>query len=189
MADFGDGHLHKVFVLKADHPWYKVRMENGCDKEISVSSLGRAALFDNRDPKLAPPRRDEFVGDEEAAALVMGSFGLRIDALRRSLRRVEEEKEHAKAVKADDAKVPVHLWNQRIEGILEEQRDRALDLFRRMGWKYFVRALRRDCARFMTEKHGRDWASKPRRSGDQLNELGHDQQAVCDQNLSMVTES
>jgi hypothetical protein len=32
-----------------------------------------------------------------------------------SLQRIKEAKEFAKAVKADDAEIPVHLWNDRVK--------------------------------------------------------------------------
>ncbi len=44
----------------------------------------------------------------------MGSYGVHGDAQRESLRRVEESKDFARAVKADDAEIPIHLLNDRV---------------------------------------------------------------------------
>ncbi len=41
----------------------------------------------------------------------LGSFGTHIDTQRTALWSVVEAKDYAKAVKADDAEIPLHLWN------------------------------------------------------------------------------
>ncbi len=58
----------------------------------------------------------------------MGSYGVHRDAQRESLCLVEESKAFTKAVKTDDAEVPVHLLNDRVKapGISKEMRDVAL---------------------------------------------------------------
>ena len=44
----------------------------------------------------------------------MGSFGMHLDAQRTALWLVDEAKDYAKAVKANDAGVPEQLWNDQI---------------------------------------------------------------------------
>ena len=62
------------------------------------------------------------------------SYGLHIDSQRDALEKAVQAKVFAKAVKADDADVPVYLWNDRVKvsGIPEEQRDIALDALRKL---------------------------------------------------------
>ncbi|MGB1701331.1 MAG: hypothetical protein ACPHRO_15345, partial [Nannocystaceae bacterium] len=93
-----------------------------------------------------------------------GSFGVRICAQVESLRRIREEKEYAKAVKADDAEVPVSLWSQRISapGVDPERKERALGALRRLGFRWFMRSLRRDCFDFLRFTHGDDWSKGAR---------------------------
>ena len=45
----------------------------------------------------------------------MGSYGILVDSQIKSLRKIKEAKEFAKAVKANDAEVPTQLWNDRIK--------------------------------------------------------------------------
>ena len=93
----------------------------------------------------------------------MGSYGIHGDAQRESLLKAEEAKEFAKAVKADDAKIPLFLWNNRGEapGIPEARRDAALDSFRKLGFVWFRQVLRQDCTWYMQETHVRIGAACP----------------------------
>ena len=95
----------------------------------------------------------------------MGSFGGHGDAQRESLRLVEEAKAFSKAVKADDAEVPMHLWNDRVSmpGLPEETRNAALDGIRRLAFRLFMSNLLTDCVRHMAESHGKNWSTKPRK--------------------------
>jgi hypothetical protein len=47
----------------------------------------------------------------------IGSYDILGDAQLESLQRIEEAKEFAKAVKADDPEIPVHLWNDRVKAL------------------------------------------------------------------------
>ena len=60
---------------------------------------------------------------------------------------MREEKEFAKTVKADDAGVPVYLWNERVmlRGWTQERIDSILPSFRKLGWRMFMKGLRKDC--------------------------------------------
>ena len=103
-----------------------------------------------------------------------GSFGLHVDSQLDSLRRIREAKEFAKAVKADDAKVPVHLWNNRLPCPSEDdQRDKALDTFRGWWWrKGYMQGLRRDCFHYMCEEHGSEWTTLERGKEGRMTEVG-----------------
>jgi len=64
---------------------------------------------------------------------------------------------------------------------MKERRDTAMDSFRKLGFAWFMRGLRRDCTRYMRETHGEDWCSVPCRQpggGNTSTELGCDQQAI-----------
>ena len=93
----------------------------------------------------------------------MGSYGIHGDAQRESLLKVEEVKEFAKVVKADDAEIPLFLWNNRVEapGIPEARRDAALDSFQKLGFVWFMQVLRQDCTWYMRETHVRIGAACP----------------------------
>jgi hypothetical protein len=85
-------------------------------------------------------------------------------------------------VKADDAKIPVHLWNDRVKalGISKEKQDAALTGFQKLGLRLFMRGLGKDCAAHMKEAHGPDWMGKPHQRQDGiLTELGWDQLAIA----------
>jgi len=100
----------------------------------------------------------------------IGSYGILGDAQLESLQRIKEDKDYAKAVKADDADIPVHLWNDRFKapGISKEKRDAALTGFRKLGLQLFLRGLVKDCVAHMREAHGPKWMKKPRQHRDGL---------------------
>ncbi|EJK75313.1 hypothetical protein THAOC_02965, partial [Thalassiosira oceanica] len=90
-------------------------------------------------------------------------------------------------VKADDAQVPEHLWNRRIDQGFqfdddvnqEELRQQTYSAFRKFGWLLFMKGLRHDCAQFMEDKYGKEWSTRARKTSDgKLTELGRDQQAI-----------
>jgi len=132
----------------------------------------------------AQERDDLFVkARAEVKPAKLGSYGIHGDAQRELFLKVEEAKKFAKAVKADDAEIPLFLWNNRIKapGVTKERRDAALDSFRKLGFAWFMQGLRRDCTRYMRKTHCEDWCSMPRRhpgGGDTLTELGRNQQAI-----------
>ena len=102
-----------------------------------------------------------------------------LDAQRDSLQRVKEEKDFAKAVKSDEAEVPVYLWNRRIHGVSKEERDKALTGFRKIGLGMFLCGLRHDCYAYMVDEHGVDWCkSGMQKKLGKLTQLGRDQLAI-----------
>jgi hypothetical protein len=64
----------------------------------------------------------------------------------------------AKAVKADDAVVPVYLWNDRIFGrqTSEEEAD-VLSVLRQFTMRVYRRRLLRECIAFLHRTHGGTW--------------------------------
>ena len=92
-----------------------------------------------------------------------GSYGVYIDAQLMALRSVDEAKAYAKAVKSDNAGIPVELWNKRIPlaGVSPEVLAGALAELRKLGWRWYMKVRLRDCVRYMKAQHGEDWVSKP----------------------------
>jgi hypothetical protein len=111
----------------------------------------------------------------------MGSYGVHEDAQRESLRLVEESKDFARAVKADDAEIPIHLWNDRVRapGVSKERRDKALIGLRKLGFRRFRKVLLRDCSVYLASAYGANWERQPRRRrGGERTELERDQGAI-----------
>ena len=186
LCDVGNSGLRKAFIRESSHPSYRVRLDDGEDIYVSIGVNGNATFIPRlEDPKLAPDLDSPFVDLWTDPALKRGSYGMKAEAQRESLERVREEKEYAKAVKADDATVPVLLWNRRVEkkGVTAEARDSALNGFRKLGWRFFMRALREDSLRFLREKHGADWAERRirarRRNNSARRELEKDRAAIA----------
>ena len=85
-------------------------------------------------------------------------------------------------MKADDARIPVELWNDRIKvcGVSSEAIGSALAALRKLAWRWYIKVLVRDCVRFMREQHGDDWVAKPRHAEEGITELGRDQKAITE---------
>ncbi len=104
-----------------------------------------------------------------------------MDSQHESLEKVVEAKAFAKAVKADDAEVPIYLWNEWIiaPGVTQEERDAALKALRKLGHRWLLHGLLRDCVKHVHKTHLTSW-KKPRRTNDgELTELGSDVQAIA----------
>ena len=132
------------------------------------STLGQGGIVvfpPHPEGKFATPRDNPFANID--TLVNRGSFGLVVGAQLDSLRRIREDKEFAKAAKADDAKVPEHLWNQRLAPLCPERNPteegggrcirgptfsdpgmekRILSWYRRRIWAHFMRRLLKDCA-------------------------------------------
>jgi hypothetical protein len=73
------------------------------------------------------------------------------------LAKIVEAKAFAKAIKADDAAVPVYLWNNRIKtpsSITKAQKEKALKILRKLCHRWFLRRLLRDCLAYIRGIHG-----------------------------------
>jgi hypothetical protein len=111
----------------------------------------------------------------------MGSYRVHGDAQRKSLCLVKEAKAFAKAVKADDAEIPIHLWNDRVRapGISKEKRDNALVGLRKLGFRLFRKRQLKDCSAYLASAYGVDWERKPcQGKGGERTELDQDQEAI-----------
>ena len=88
-----------------------------------------------------------------------------------------------KAVKADDAEVPVHLWNLRIIADTEPERialkEVALKGFRKLGLRLFWRSLYKDCIDRLHRKFSRAWPLMSQRTASgKLTRVGREREAM-----------
>ena len=81
---------------------------------------------------------------------------------------VKQLHDEAKAVKSDDAEVPVHLWDRFIMrgGLVSAGLTRQLATIRQAALQWYRRKLTRDCTRFLRGKHGRWVEERRQRRGD-----------------------
>ena len=94
---------------------------------------------------------------------------------------MEESKDFARAVKADDVEIPIHLWNDHVKapGVSKERRDKALVGLRKLRFRRFRTVLLRDCSAYLASAYGADWERKPcRKRGDERTKLDCDQGAI-----------
>jgi hypothetical protein len=93
---------------------------------------------------------------QSKTTLQIGFYGIHIDAQHVTLSKIVKAKAYAKAVKSNDATVPVHLWNKRVRtlGILETRRDKALNVLWKLGHSWFIKRLLQDCLGYMRATHG-----------------------------------
>ena len=68
----------------------------------------------------------------------------------------------AKAVKADDAEVPVHLWNSFVTRGTEvnDSIEEALEVIRNCALRWYRRKLTRDCVGHLIRVHGANWHTR-----------------------------
>mmetsp|Transcript_11711 Transcript_11711/g.19385 ORF Transcript_11711/g.19385 Transcript_11711/m.19385 type:complete len:1450 (-) Transcript_11711:1434-5783(-) len=100
-----------------------------------------------------------------------------------SVDSIAEDKKFSKAVKSDDAEVPVHLWNDRLfntkvnsnntASSSEPSRVNAANKLRELGLRMYRRSLRKDCLTRVNTRFGKGWQTAPRHKPDgTLTELG-----------------
>ena len=112
-SDVGNHGLQRAFVLRADHPRYQLRLADGTTVGTSTHDSWlqpRYATGPGNPNGFAPDQDDPFVDIRKTIVASRSRGGAQLE----SLRRIEEAKEYAKAVKADDADIPVQLWNDRV---------------------------------------------------------------------------
>jgi hypothetical protein len=85
--------------------------------------------------------------------------------------------DEAKAVKADDAEVPVHLWNQFVarRETVDQATTKALETIRCFALRYYRRKLTRDCTKYLRTMHGQGWNAQKRRGKGNID---HDANAM-----------
>ena len=110
--------------MEAEDPRYKIRLENSatCWTDLQESWL-HARWAQEPGTQFAEDQDDPFADLQGNTSLRLGSYGIHIDSQRDSLEKVGKAKALAKAVKADYAGVPVHLWNDQIRtplGVTQE---------------------------------------------------------------------
>ena len=80
---------------------------------------------------------------------------------------IKAQHDLAKAVKADDAEVPVYLWNDRIcRGEASENEARSLEILRTWFTQIYRCRLCRDCIRYLVKKHGGGWSRQAKAEVD-----------------------
>ncbi len=190
MSNIGKHGLQRAFVLRADHPRYQLRLADGTTVGTSMhkSWLWPRYATGRGNPNSVVPDQDNPFADiwqtikASRSSGKIGSYGVLGDAQLESLQRIKEAKKFSKAAKADNADIPVHLWNERVKapGISKEKQDATLTGFRKLGLRLFLCGLVKDCAVHMKETHGPDWMVKPRQHQDGvLTKLGRDQLAIA----------
>ena len=125
---------------------------------------------------------DPFADLRDDPSLRFGSYGVHIDAQHQALEKVAEAKEFAKAVKADDAAVSKHLWNDRIRcppGVMEAQRDIALEGFQKLGHMWLLRGLVQDCVGYICSTYGTSWRKARHTKDGEITTLGKDRKAIA----------
>lgn len=162
--------LTRAVITEADHPWYDLHLDGG--NRSRVSSQDTFITLNTK----APPDCPDFDSSPEIKAVRqdleqqgrIGSYGVHNDAHHLSLHRLREEKDYSKAVKADDAAVPVHLWNDRVTlpGFSSDKRDRVLDKLRALCHRRFLKNLEQDYEAYMTKFHGPNWTAEPMKNSD-----------------------
>ena len=175
--------LQRCFILQANHPNYKIRMEKGATLWTNTTEsylIARWAMGEGT--QFAEDADDPFADLRADPSLHYGSYGVHVDSQMDSLKKIAEAKEFAKAVKADDAEVPKYLWNDRVRcppGVTKAQRDIALEAFRKLGHRWFLQGLVRDCLAYVRITHRTMW-EKPRRfKVGELTKLGKDREAIA----------
>jgi hypothetical protein len=103
-----------------------------------------------------------------------------LTATKQTLDQITQATIGLKAVKADDADVLVYLWNRRIIGDNPTSaRERALNGFRKLGFRWFLRGLCLDCARRLVAKFGRAWEFMALRTPEgRLTRIGKEKEAM-----------
>ena len=176
--------LQRGFIMQADDPNYKIRLEQGATVWTNRSeSWLRPRWAMGPGTEFAEDVDDPFADLRNDPTLRFGSYGVHINAQCDALKKIAEAKEFAKAVKADDAAVPKHLWNDRIScppGVTEAQRDVALEGFRKLGHMWFLRGLVRDCVDYIRSSYGSSWRKARHTKDGELTSLGKDREAIAD---------
>jgi hypothetical protein len=134
------------------------------DLEVAVDSV----RFGEEDVEVSMEKNNDDVNRD---ASITGLTREMVDVLRvEAEENLREAKENKKAAKADDAEVPVKVWNDVIkegsnprDDLGEERFRQAADVLREWGLKRFWKKLRSDCIKRLRKNHGKDWSTLPRK--------------------------
>jgi hypothetical protein len=92
----GTAGLQQAFVLSANHPKYRLCLEEG---RMVGTHIGEAWMSLRWAPgEFADDQDDPFARVQTNCKLKMGSYGIQVDLQFESLRKIKEAKEFAKAV-------------------------------------------------------------------------------------------
>jgi hypothetical protein len=170
--------LQQGFVMEANHLRYMIRLEKGATVWTNTwESWLQPRWVTGPVIQFAEDQDNPFADVRADPTLRMGSYGIHINAQQDLLEQIVKAKTYAKAVKAEDTAVPVHLWNDWIRmpaGTKEETRDAALDGFRALGHWWFLKGLIRDAITYICKTYKTGWA-RPRHAKDgELTKFGKD---------------
>jgi len=91
---------------------------------------------------------------------------------------MKREHDLAKAVKSDDAEVPVHLWDSKVcRGPATLRQAASLQTLREAFLRVYRKRLWRDCQRLLRKTHDKKWFTMHRQGNVKLN---HDLDAIRD---------
>ncbi len=115
------------------------------------------------------PRRggDENLGVAARDAMLLESSSeaaeIRVSDLSEVLFNLKEKHDIAKAVKADDARVPVELWDEAVcRGPPSAEQQHALQVIRKFMLRKYCLSLCQDALHFLRKTHGTNWGEKLR---------------------------
>jgi hypothetical protein len=122
-------------VTQADHPNYVVCLDSGFTVDTAVMDVVLFPSYADSNEEFAPYVEPTIFTEQRSKLTQVGSYGVYIDSQNTALQSIVDAKAYAKAVKANDAGVPVELWNDRISllGIRPEVIVSALRAFRELG--------------------------------------------------------
>jgi hypothetical protein len=170
--------LQRGFVMEANHPSYKIRLDKGATVWTNTQESWLQPRWATKPgTQFAADQDDPFADMRSDPTLRIGSYGIHVNTQHDLLEKIAKVKTHAKAVKADDAAVPVQLWNDQIvtpAGTKVDGRDAALETFCTLGHRWFLRGLIRDAIAYIRETYTTGW-TKPRRTKEgELTKFGKD---------------
>ncbi len=149
--------LQQGFLMEADHPCYKIQMEKGATVWTNMrESWLKAQWATGPGTQFADNKDHPFADLRANPNLKIGSYGIHIDAQHNALAKIVEAKAFAKAIKADNAAVPVYLWNNRVKtpsSITKAQKEKALEILRKLCHRWFLRRLLWDCLAYIRGIH------------------------------------
>ncbi len=175
--------LQRGFVMEADHPRYKIQMEKGAMVWTKMrESWLKARWATGPGTQFADDKDDPFANLRADPNLKIGSYGIDVDAQHNALAKIVEAKAFAKAFKADDAEVPVYLWNNPIKtlsSITEAQRDKALNILHELNHRLFLRRLLWDCLAYIHGIHSIKWTQLWCIKDGHITKFGRDLKAIA----------